>query len=104
MVQGPNDLPNLSKAPALQPTSPQQAVRPKSAGPKDVDPSIFSQAPDSVQISPRASQAAQLQAKLEQVAEVRPGRVEEVRAKLSGLVQDNASLNAKLAEKLLTEN
>lgn len=104
MVQGPNDLPNLIKAPALQPTQPNNNVRPKTAGPKDVVPVAFSQAPDSVQISPRASQAAQLQAKLEQVPEVRVDRVEEVRAKLSGVVQDNASLNAKLAEKLLTEN
>jgi flagellar biosynthesis anti-sigma factor FlgM len=101
MVQGPNDLPNLFKAPAVQPA---QAPRPAAAGPKAPAPQAVSQPADSVQISPRASQAAQLQAQLDAVPEVRVDRVEEVKAKLASIVQDSSSLNAKLAEKLLTEN
>ena len=104
MIQGPNDLPNLVKAPKIQAPAPKNPVQPKSAGPKDVAPLGFSQAPDSVQISPRAAQAAQLQVKLDQVPEIRPDRVEEARVKISSVIQNRGSLNAKLAEKLLTEN
>ena len=99
MVQGPNDLPEIVKAAAIAPSAP--AAAPRAKAPAQAEPF---QAPDSVQISPRAAQAAQLLAQVQAEPDVRPGRVEEVRAKLSASVGDDASLNAKLAEKLLTEN
>lgn len=101
MVQGPNDLPDILKAAAVNPPAAAPAARPKAAPAASAAPF---QAPDSVQISPRAAQAAQLAALVQAEPDVRPGRVEEVRAKLSGIVGDSASLDAKLAEKLLTEN
>ena len=99
MVQGPNNLPeaiktNLVKAIPPRPQAPQSAAVHAPA----------SQAPDSVQISPRASQVSQIRIQLQAIAEVRPDRVQEVSAKLSSLTGDSAALNAKLAEKLLTEN
>lgn len=98
MVQGPNDLPELSKAAAIK--APPTAGRPKAAEPL---PQAF-QAPDQVQLSPQAVQASQLLERVKAEPDLRPGRVEEVRANLSAIVGDGASLDAKLAEKLLTEN
>jgi hypothetical protein len=102
MVQGPN-LPEPIKAPIVKaPASvnPGRAKAPVPAAPAKAVP----QGPDSVQISPQAAQVSQLRAQIQAVPEVRPDRVQEVSAKLSSIVGDSASLNAKLAEKLLTEN
>lgn len=99
MVQGPNDLPEIIKSAPVQanaPAAPAKAKAPASS------PDI--QVADSVQLSPRAVQASQLLALAQAEPDVRPGRVEEVSAKLSSIAVDSASLNAKLAEKLLTEN
>jgi hypothetical protein len=98
MVQGPNDLPEIVKA------APAQAAQPSRA--KAVTPAAAKpfQAEDSVQISPQAAQASQLLAQVKSLPDVRDDRVQDVRSKLSAAVKDSASLNAKLAEKLLTEN
>jgi hypothetical protein len=99
MVQGPNDLPEIAKTAAVQASAPNAPARPKAA--PGSAPVI--QVADSVQLSPRALQASQLLAQVQAEPDVRPSRVEEVRAKLSDIAGDSASLNAKLAEKLLTE-
>jgi anti-sigma28 factor (negative regulator of flagellin synthesis) len=101
MVQGPNDLQNILNAPAVKPVAPSAPAKPKAAA---AEPAPAPRKTDSVEISPRAAQAAQLLSQVQSQPEVRPDRVEEVRAKISALVTDNASLNAKIAEKLLTEN
>lgn len=99
MVQGPQDLPDIVKLGSVAPTpAPAGPVKAKAAAPEAF------QAPDSVQISPQAAQASQLLAQVQVEPDIRQDRVEEVKAKLSAIVGDNASLNAKLAEKLLTEN
>jgi hypothetical protein len=96
MVQGPNDLPDIVKAaPPVQPARAKAATQPVAKP---------FQAKDSVQISPRAAQASQLLEQVKSLPDVRDDRVQEVRSKLSAAVKDSASLNAKLAEKLLTEN
>lgn len=62
------------------------------------------QAPaDSVEISPEAQILRSLASKLKGVSDARPDHVEEIRSKLSNIA-NSAALNAKLAEKLLTEN
>jgi hypothetical protein len=98
MVQGPNDLPEIAKAAPVPASAPSAPARPKAA--PDAAPIEVA---DSVQLSPRAVQASQLLAQAQAEPDVRVGRVEEVRAKLSSIAGDSASLNAKLAEKLLTE-
>ena len=99
MVQGPNNLPEAIKTPIIKAPAPAAPLRSK-----PVQAPAKPQAPDSVQISPRAAQVSQLRAQIQAVPEVRPDRVQETTAKLSSIVADSASLNAKLAEKLLTEN
>lgn len=101
MVQGPNDLPNILNTPAVKPAAPAAAPKAKAEAPIVPAPAPRT---DSVEISPRAAQAAQLLSQLQAQPEVDSGRVEEAKAKISALVTDNASLNAKIAEKLLTEN
>lgn len=100
MVQGPNDLPEIAKALPTRPAVPVAAAKPRPAA----APVRIFQAPDSVQISPRAAQASQLLSRALAEPDIRASRVEEVRAKLNATVKDSASLSAKLAEKLLTEN
>lgn len=96
MIQGPNDLPEILKTPPLPP-SPAPVKR------KPVEAAQPFQAADTVQISPKA-QVAQLVVKAKVEPDIRPARVEQARVQLSAIVKDSASLNAKLAEKLLTEN
>jgi hypothetical protein len=98
MVQGPNDLPEIVKSAAVQAGAPAAPAKLKAA--PEAAPI---QVADSVQISPRALQASQLLAQVQAEPDVRANVVEETRAKLSGIAGDSASLNAKLAEKLLTE-
>jgi hypothetical protein len=98
MVQGPNDLPKIPTSPAIKPLAPAPVSKLKSELPAPIP------RPDSVELSPRAVQVAQLFSRLQAQAEVDTGRVEEVKAKLGALVANTASLNAKIAEKLLTEN
>lgn len=100
MVQGPNDLPEIIKAANVQASAPSAPAKPKAA--PDAAPDILSVS-DSVQLSSRAKQASQLLAQVQAEPDVRNSRVEETRAKLSSIAGDSASLNAKLAEKLLTE-
>lgn len=99
MVQGPNDLPEIVKAAAVQASAPKAPAKPKAP---EAAPVI--QVADSVQLSPRAQQASQLLAQVQAEPDVRQSRVDQVRANLSSIAGDSASLNAKLAEKLLTEN
>jgi hypothetical protein len=99
MVQGPNDLPEIAKAAAVQASAPKAPAKPKAAP----EPAPVIQVADSVQLSPRAQQASQLLSQVQAEPDVRQSRVDEVRAKLSSIAGDSASLNAKLAEKLLTE-
>jgi hypothetical protein len=102
MVQGPNDLPDIiAKAAALQANTP---VKPKAPVPAPAPARQDIQVADSVQLSPRAVQASQLLAQAQAEPDVRNSVVEQVRSKLSSIAGDSASLNAKLAEKLLTEN
>jgi len=103
MVSGFNDLPDIKiKAPeAAAPVrrNPEATVKPR----PDNDRKLI-QAPDSVQLSPRAQSASKVRAAVESTPDVRPARVEEASAKLRTQTPNSAALNAKLAEKLLTEN
>jgi hypothetical protein len=115
MVQGPQDLPNLLKnvgatAPAAAPQRP--------ATPAVTAQSQFVQAPDTVQLSAQAVNAAAqaraaapaipptppavVPAAVAATPEVRPERVAQAQASLSTLSGNASALNARLAEKLLT--
>jgi hypothetical protein len=105
VISGPNEIPEikaLAPKPAAAPvrripTEPTAKPRP------EADRKLV-QAPDSVQLSPKAQSASRISNIVERTPEVRPERVQEASAQVRSSSQDNASANAKLAEKLLTEN
>jgi|GEM_PF-4414339 hypothetical protein len=115
MVQGPQDLPNLLKNVAAAAPSP-APQRP--AAPPVTAQAQFVQAPDTVQLSAQAVNAAAqarsaapatppappavVPATVAATPEVRPERVAQAQASLSTLTGNASALNARLAEKLLT--
>lgn len=103
MVSGPNDFSQLKiKAPLIAPparripTEPTAKAKPEAAR--------VVQAPDTVHLSPRAKEVTRVSQAVQSAPEVRPARVQEASAKLRTQAPNNSALNAKLAEKLLTEN
>jgi hypothetical protein len=98
MVNGPGNLPEFHKAPLVNPV-PKNVPKPER---KFVPPPEAKVEPAAqVTISPRAQELRNLAPKIQATPEIRPSRVEEVRVKLG---QGNPqALNAKIAEKLLTE-
>lgn len=107
MVSGFNDLPDLKiKAPEVQ-APVRRSAEPLAKPRPDADRKLV-QAPDSVQLSPRAQAVAKslpiVRAVVDSTPELQPARVEEASAKLRTQTPNSAALNAKLAEKLLTEN
>jgi hypothetical protein len=104
MVSGSNDLPELKiKAPIVQPPARRIPTEPTAKVQPEATRKLI-QAPDSVQLSPRAQAVSQVRAVVESTPEVRPARVEEASAKLRAQIPNSSALNAQLAEKLLTEN
>ena len=97
MVNGPGNLPDLHK---IQPL-PQAAPAPKPEQKFAPRPEPRVEPAAQVTISPRAKEIQSLLPRVQSVPEVRPSRVEEVRAKLS-TIANVAAQNAKVAEKLLT--
>jgi hypothetical protein len=104
MVSGSNDIPDLKiQVPVVQPPARRIPTEP-AAKPRPEAERKLVQAPDTVQLSPRAQAASQVRAVVESTPEVRPARVQEVTAKLRSQTSNSSALNAQLAEKLLTEN
>jgi hypothetical protein len=97
MVNGPGNFPELRKIQPLPqaapPPKPEQKFLPKPE--PRVEPAA------QVTISHRAKEIQSVLPRVQAIPEVRPNRVEEVRAKLSN-VANVAAQNAKVAEKLLT--
>lgn len=97
MVNGPGNLPEpikpLPVPPAPRPKKPEFRPEPKPE---------FQATRDTVEISPAAREVRSLVPRIQAQPEIRPARVEEARASLSKAGND-ASINAKIAEKLLTE-
>ena len=103
MVSGSNNIPELKiKAPIVVPT-PRHIPTEATAKPRPEAARKLIQAPDSVHLSPRAQVASKVKAAVETTPEVRPARVQEATAKLRAQTPNSSALNAKLAEKLLTE-
>lgn len=105
MVTGPNNIPEIK---VIAPKPESAAVRriPSETIAKakpEADRKLV-QAPDTIQLSPKAQQASRVLNAVERTPEVRPERVEQVSAQLRSQSTNSASVNAKLAEKLLTEN
>ena len=105
MVTGPNHIPdikNIASKPEVAPVrrtpiEPTVKHTPQSAG-------RVVQAADSVHLSPRAHEASRVRSSVERTPEVRPERVQQASAQVRSQSSNSASANAKLAEKLLTEN
>ena len=97
MVNGPGEIPDLKISPIQAPTAP-NPVEPKAKA----TPQAETQAPDRVELSPRAREVQSLVSRVQSEPEVRPERVEQVRA--AAPQQENSDVPAaKVAEKLLLE-
>jgi len=96
MVQGPDSI----KAPLVQPNDAAPAPKPKFRPEQRPE---FKAEPDVVELSPKAQETRQLAPKVASLPEVVQSRVEEVRSRLNQIA-NSPSNNAKVAEKLLTEN
>jgi hypothetical protein len=102
MASGQNNIPDI-KPPITPAVSKSSSTQPRVSQPGGGTPELRQQ-PDSVQLSPRAREASQLRARVEATPEVEPSRVNEARARLQNGSPNPAAQNARLAEKLLTEN
>src|SRR6267378_496861 len=98
MVNGPGNLPEIHKAAPLNPV---HKNIPKPERKFVAPPEAKVEPAAQVTISPRAQELRSLAPKIQATPEVRPGRVEEARTKLGHA--NPQALNAKIAEKLLTE-
>jgi hypothetical protein len=104
MVSGSNDLPELKiQPPVVVPPARRIPTEPAAKASPEAERKLI-QAPDTVQLSPRAQAASKVLTVAESAPEVRPARVEEASAKLRAQTPNSSALNAQLAEKLLTEN
>jgi hypothetical protein len=99
MVNSSGQIPEPNKAPVIskpaRPATPRPEYKPKPE--EELKPAA------QVTLSPRAREASQLAAKAKAAPEVRPERVQEAREKV-GKGGSAAGQDAKIAEKLLTEN
>lgn len=99
MVNGPGNLPERVPAPRVTPPPRPALKKPEF---KPAEKPDFEQAPDRVTLSPKAKEVSSLARSAKAEPEVRVDRVEEARAKVSKSGNSSSS-NAKIAEKLLTE-
>ena len=105
MISGPNEIPPVKViAPKPAPAPVHRIPSEPNAAPSPEPARKVIQAPDSVQLSPRAREASRVNTAVQRTPEVRPERVQEASAQVRAQSTNNASANAKLAEKLLTEN
>ncbi len=104
MVSGPNEIPEIKAVVQKTPAQLVRRVPAEAAKPAPEPERKLVQAPDTVQLSPRAQEASRVSASAERAPEVRPERVEQASAQVRSQSNNSASTNAKLAEKLLTES
>jgi hypothetical protein len=105
VVTGPNNLPDpILNTPAVQAPVRRPAVDAAQKQPLQGPGPGLVQAPDSLQLSPQAQTASRVAAVVLTTPEVVPSRVEQATAKILSQTSNSGEVNAKLAEKLLTEN
>jgi hypothetical protein len=96
MLNGPNDIPSALPVAATNPL-------PKAAPAKAAAAPAALPAGDTVEISPRAKEAAKLVATLNQLPDVDEGAVQRAQQRVSSVAPAPVAA-AQLAEKLLTES
>ena len=105
MISGPNEIPPIKViAPKPAPSPIHRIPTEPTAKPLPDATRKVIQAPDTVHLSPKAQEASRVSTAVERTPEVRPERVQEASAQVRAQSTNSASANAKLAEKLLTEN